>query len=357
MRQPPLDERYNNMDVKIGDLTICDLKYSKLYRATEEAVVRAVGLTLFCVLQVWATLVRFLISTKRHVDLGSKKDRTEWRVCRNSERIRAQMMTVHQSPKRLIGHETDEQPIEQCEPQRDCVSQAETSHDPRNKLTQPGQITIKDYFPKGHENRILKSKLSVRAADLPLNKDLVHVCHAAVKEITQTAETMSEKATNQPVRPSYMAAVAPPVTVQGLGRKVSRPRGDKCTAPIYPKDSTPNTSSETTKALQVAVKPKSMGLKIRIISKIRNNGVTLEDLDGKTLREVVYAQDNEREDCTLDNFDNSFKPLFKTGPRNKPSNNWVCEVSAEIRNSLVRTGCVFIAWASCKNNRPPHRDS
>ncbi|XP_046666808.1 uncharacterized protein LOC124358551 [Homalodisca vitripennis] len=268
----------------------------------------------------------------------------------------------------------------------------------RNKLTQAGQLTVEEYFAKirdlavhlHQENLILKSKLNERAVESPLGKELLQTCQVTVKEISKSAKTLSESTSVQSGRPSYaaMGAVAPPVTVQGQGRKVAKPHGDKCTALIYPKDSTPNTSSETTKALiQMTVKPQVMGLKIRRISKILNNGVALEvenaeqlrkleeikelrcivnikkskkrrpkvlvydvpkELDGKTLTEVVYAQNNERKECTLENFQKSFRPLFKTGPKNKPTNNWVCEVSAETRNSLIRAGRVFINWASCK---------
>ncbi|KAG8272375.1 hypothetical protein J6590_042706 [Homalodisca vitripennis] len=278
---------------------------------------------------------------------------------------------------------------------------AESSRDPvevRNKLTQAGQLTVEDYFAKirylavhlHQENLILKSKLNERAFESPLGKELLQTCQIAVKEITKSAKTLSESTSVQSGRPSYaaMGAVAPPVTVQGQGRKVAKPHGDKCTALIYPKDTTPNTSSETTKALiQMTVKPQVMGLKIRRISKILNNGVALEvenaeqlrkleeikelrcivnikkskkrrpkvlvydvpkELDGKTLTEVVYAHNNERKECTLEYFQKSFRPLFKTGPKNKPTNNWVCEVSAETRNSLIRTGRVFINWAICK---------
>ncbi|KAG8284522.1 hypothetical protein J6590_101086 [Homalodisca vitripennis] len=221
---------------------------------------------------------------------------------------------VRQSPKRPRGQNTVEQSVELSQPEEDYVSSAELSHDPvevcnavglklsrllgkmRNKLTHPGQIAIEDYFANirdlavhlHQENIVLKSKLSERAAGTPVGKELLQTCQNAMTEIAKSAKIISAGTPVQTGRPSYaaMAAVAPPVTVQGQGRKVAKPR-DKCTALIYPKDSTPNTSSETTKALiQMTVKPQVMGLKIRRISKIRNNGVALEIENAEQLRKL-----------------------------------------------------------------------
>ncbi|KAG8285014.1 hypothetical protein J6590_090030 [Homalodisca vitripennis] len=206
------------------------------------------------------------------------------------------------------------EPVEQNQPEKDYESTAETSHDlvevcnaiglklgrllnkMRNKLTQPRQHTIENYFAKirdlaehlHQENLILKSK----------------------------------------------------ITVHGLGRKVTKPKGDKCTAQFIPK-----TRHQTPP-------------KIRRIYKIRNNGVALEVENAdqlpkqegiKELKCIVdikkpkiprgIGQNNEQEDCTLA----KFRPLFKTGPKNKPTNKWICEDTAE-----TRAGRVFIDWASCQ---------
>lgn len=55
---------------------------------------------------------------------------------------------------------------------------------------------------------------------------------------------------------------------------------------------------------------------------------------------------NFQDYISFEQFKNSFKPIFKIGPKDKKQVNWVVECVAEIRNKLKNMRRVFIDWSS-----------
>ncbi|XP_039275135.1 uncharacterized protein LOC120349235 [Nilaparvata lugens] len=55
---------------------------------------------------------------------------------------------------------------------------------------------------------------------------------------------------------------------------------------------------------------------------------------------------NFQDYISLEKFRNSFKPIFKIGPKDRKQVNWVVECAADIRNKLKNMRRVFIDWSS-----------
>lgn len=224
------------------------------------------------------------------------------------------------------------------------------------------------------ENAFLKGRLAERSES---------------EQILKTVQKTVEKQATRPV--TYAAAASPAsiLPVTGPGKSTFKPREEsRNTLLIFPKEKLDGQSSQLTEALvKKAINPQDLGLKIKRISKIRNNGIAVElqtasqldklqsepklsqlvqmnrprkrfpkvliydvpqDLTDQQLTEKVYLQNVDQQSQTLGEFSESFKPLFKTGPRSVEVSNWVVEVHPRIRNQMLRDQRVFISWSSCK---------
>lgn len=154
---------------------------------------------------------------------------------------------------------------------------------------------------------------------------------------------------------------------------------------IYPKEgNTEQTSEETKAAIQNKLKPTTLGLKIDRLIKIRNGSVAMqlsetqvEAVNDKIKEDFqikvpvpnkpkikIYdipsylAQENVIEDIRQQNFSEmskeefgrNFKFLFKVGPRDQSSTQWIVEISKELRNKLnSQSGRVYLGWRACKS--------
>ncbi|XP_017795321.1 PREDICTED: uncharacterized protein LOC108576773 [Habropoda laboriosa] len=155
---------------------------------------------------------------------------------------------------------------------------------------------------------------------------------------------------------------------------------------VYPSEnSTIKDSEETKKAIVSSMTPAKEKLKIRNVRKINNKGIlieteTPEDLQHllrnqkleavglkvglpprKKPRMIIYSiptdkQDNEIlkaihdqnfENLTIAKFTEDFNLAFKTGDKSRTKVNWVVEVTPEIRETLKKSGKVFIDWSAC----------
>lgn len=131
--------------------------------------------------------------------------------------------------------------------------------------------------------------------------------------------------------------------------------------------------------------PNKMGLKVQRISKIRNAGVAIELKDSislekikaepklkavveatmpkkrrpkvliydvprgfteKALVENIHGQNGA--EMSLEQFSGKCKHLFRTGPRNAEITACVVEVSARVRNDLMKSNRVCVGCTSCK---------
>ncbi|CAK9820511.1 Uncharacterized 50 kDa protein in type I retrotransposable element R1DM [Anthophora quadrimaculata] len=155
---------------------------------------------------------------------------------------------------------------------------------------------------------------------------------------------------------------------------------------VYPaENSTIKDSEETKKAIVGSMIPAKEKLKIRNVRKINNKGIlietqTPEDLQNllksqkletaglkvglpprKKPRMIIYSiptdkQDSEImkaihnqnfENLTTEKFAEDFILAFKTGDKSRTRVNWVVEVTPEIRETLKKSGKVFIEWNAC----------
>ena len=47
-------------------------------------------------------------------------------------------------------------------------------------------------------------------------------------------------------------------------------------------------------------------------------------------------------------FEQGFTPKFKTGPKEKPTCNWVIEVTAKVRAKMISEPRIYSEWQSCR---------
>lgn len=192
-------------------------------------------------------------------------------------------------------------------------------------------------------------------------------------------QIISLKERNLPVQSTY-ASVTRHVAVQ----KRNDTRDTRSTLLIYPKEGVTSTSEETRDKIKEMIQPKNMKLKVSRVNKIRNGGIVMEidkeqvdtvkriiqkDLDVKNprkrkphikifdapksmtaeeLSKATYVQNMTGEDITESEFKEGFKPIYKTGPRNENSTQWVVEVSPKVRERLITVGRVYMEWSSLK---------
>jgi len=71
------------------------------------------------------------------------------------------------------------------------------------------------------------------------------------------------------------------------------------------------------------------------------------DLTSDELRDLTLSR-NVDVDSAVKTKPEEFKPLFKTGPRNKGEVHWVVECSPRIRNILNDKERIYLDWTSCK---------
>ncbi|CAK9820466.1 Uncharacterized 50 kDa protein in type I retrotransposable element R1DM [Anthophora quadrimaculata] len=155
---------------------------------------------------------------------------------------------------------------------------------------------------------------------------------------------------------------------------------------VYPSENSAfKDSDETKKAIVNCMAPAEEKLKIRNVRKINNKGVLIETetpqdiknlmnssklvtaglkvglpqkkkprmiihnipLD-KNEQEIMKAiHDQNLEELPITKFSEDFKLAFKTGDRSRSKVNWVVEVTPDIRDTLKKSGRVFIDWYAC----------
>lgn len=160
------------------------------------------------------------------------------------------------------------------------------------------------------------------------------------------------------------------------------------TIALYPKDNT-KTSEETQKLVQKIISPEEMKLHVRGVRKIRNGGIIIsterkEDIDklkqseklhssglkieeqskrrprivvigvptalnDKQVLEFIYEQnvDGKITDLDINSFMASVKLSHKSGKKDADTCNYILEVSAAIRKTLINQTRVYINWTSC----------
>lgn len=152
---------------------------------------------------------------------------------------------------------------------------------------------------------------------------------------------------------------------------------------VYPKEGQQLTSEETKLELNKLVNPREMNLQISRVSNIRNGGLALQinpnqekglrakldqvfitrqpkpnkpkykiydipgDLNVETLQEAIHQQ-NFRNTLTLEQFKTNFIPLFKMGPRNDTTTQWVVEMGKIVREAMSSPDRIYIEWQACK---------
>lgn len=65
-----------------------------------------------------------------------------------------------------------------------------------------------------------------------------------------------------------------------------------------------------------------------------------------TLTEDIFEQNIKNMDWA--DFEKSFKPIFKTGPRGKETTNWVIEVTGKLYRDLLQGQRIFLHWEALK---------
>lgn len=157
---------------------------------------------------------------------------------------------------------------------------------------------------------------------------------------------------------------------------------------IYPSDKT-QTSEDTKSLVQKLISPEQLKLNIRGLRKAKNGGVIIStenkvDIDKLKLSEKLVSSglkieepskrrprvavvgvpvaltEKEVFDCiyeqnladklpnlTRDSFTESIKLSHKSGKKGLPTCNYILEVPASIRKSMIIQGRIFINWTSC----------
>lgn len=69
-------------------------------------------------------------------------------------------------------------------------------------------------------------------------------------------------------------------------------------------------------------------------------------IDDKAIANLVYEQ-NYSTNMSKEEFDNNFKPRFRTGPRDKATCHYVVEVSAQMRNRILGNRRVYVEYGAC----------
>lgn len=152
---------------------------------------------------------------------------------------------------------------------------------------------------------------------------------------------------------------------------------------VYPKEQNSNQTSEETKAIvESKMDPIAGKVQIDRIRKIRNGGVAIlasehqhtklkvsldehfqtktpnkskpkikisdvpSQLELEELTDLVYHQNFTEEFKTVDDFRKEFRGLFRTGPKNKDTTQWVCEVSGKILSANYQK--LYIKYQACR---------
>lgn len=152
----------------------------------------------------------------------------------------------------------------------------------------------------------------------------------------------------------------------------------------FPKEgSAAKTSQDLSKALKKEVDPKTSGLRVMRVTNIKNAGVAIELHPDEKLEKaeeilnkcantrqpkkslpkiIIYDVPTEYTPVTLTedifeqniknmewaDFEKSFKPVFKTGPRGKETTNWVIEVTGKLYRDLLQDQRIFLHWEALK---------
>ncbi|CAK9816236.1 Uncharacterized 50 kDa protein in type I retrotransposable element R1DM [Anthophora plagiata] len=188
---------------------------------------------------------------------------------------------------------------------------------------------------------------------------------------------------NNSIKPALSYAEKVKVKSNVVPQAAIRPPRNLIT--VYPaKNSAIKDSEETKKAIVNSMAPAQEKVKIRNVRNVNNKGVlieteTPEDLQNlmknsklataglkvglpqKKPRMIIHNVPLDKEDDEIlkaihdqnleklpsSKFAENFKLAFKTGDMDRSRVNWVVEVSPDIRDTLKKSGRIFIDWYAC----------
>lgn len=175
------------------------------------------------------------------------------------------------------------------------------------------------------------------------------------------------------------------VSGRNYAQVVAKEPPQKSVLLVYPKEKdSGKTSKDLTETLRKTVNLKQTGIKVVRVSNIKNSGVAIEMKDQESAQKAKelfqkcaevrapkkrkpkvilfdVASEYEPEELTADLYDQNFKgklseeefrshfkPVFKTGPKDRPVTNWVCETNGQMFREITREGRLFLQWGSYK---------
>lgn len=116
---------------------------------------------------------------------------------------------------------------------------------------------------------------------------------------------------------------------------------------------------QTTKGILIQTQTIEGAQKIANSAKIKDLGVDTKIPSKRLPRLIIYDVPAHLNEASLaetfwkqnaramDKTKQTFKPIFKNGPRNTDNVNWVVEVSPNVRNEVRKEGRVYFEWSSC----------
>ncbi|CAK9813079.1 Uncharacterized 50 kDa protein in type I retrotransposable element R1DM [Anthophora plagiata] len=157
---------------------------------------------------------------------------------------------------------------------------------------------------------------------------------------------------NNSIKPALSYAEKVKVKSNVVPQAAIRPPRNLIT--VYPaKNSAIKDSEETKKAIVNSMAPAQEKLKIRNVRNVNNKGVLIETETPEDLQNLMKnsklatAGLKNLEKLPSSKFAENFKLAFKTGDKDRSRVNWVVEVSPDIRDTLKKSGRVFIDWYAC----------
>lgn len=250
--------------------------------------------------------------------------------------------------------------------------------------TQAKQLANYTQDAKVHLNRIQTQYLQLQGKYLEQANTISKLINKNTKDIAKIQETIIKEVskiniTNLPVnQPTQSYA-----SIAKAGQPINAKANTKVIL-IYPKEENKNQSSEETKLeIQKCLHPKRMKLQVNRISKIRNGGIALEipkdrveelnqvlktgfdtrspkinrpkfkifdvpaDMDKEKFVQEAYDQ-NFTDNLSFEVFQNHFIPLFKTGPRNENTTQWIVEIGKAVREHISENDRIYLGWQACK---------
>lgn len=230
------------------------------------------------------------------------------------------------------------------------------------------------------ENVTLKQEVTQKQTVDTQIRELNSVINSVVDKITKIKADTSKTAN----KPSSSYAEKLKSKKQMVQEQLSK--APRHIVTVFPKEGSKIQDSDGTRqAICTKVAPVKEKLKIKALKRISNKGVlieteTKEDLESvlkderlqsaglmvtfpakKRPRMMIYDIPSDLTEKEIhqaiqqQNFEGSdkikiaqdFKLSFKTGKRDKPTVNWVAEVTPEIRETLKKRSKVYIGWSCC----------